>query len=137
MPKTALEKLRQKKAAKKVVLDKDFAGIKAGEKMLVGTPRMVADYMHNIAPGDSRSIPELRSELAETHGCDAMCPVSTAIFIRIAAQAAIEEMAAGQAADEAIPFWRVLTPADKITQKLTVDSQWVAHQRELEAGKPG
>lgn len=133
MAKTALEKLNQKKEPKKVVLDKNFAGIKAGEKMLVGTPRMVADYIQAITPGHTRTIPQLRMDLASAHDCDAMCPVSTAIFIRIAAQAAIEQMEAGQALADATPFWRLLSPDDKITRKLTVDPQWVARQRDLES----
>lgn len=133
MAKSAIAQLKQKKSPKKVVLEKNFAGIKAGEKMLVGTPQMVADYICDIAAGDSRTIPQLRTELAAAHGCDAMCPVSTAIFIRIAAQAAIEQMEAGQTHAEAIPFWRVLTPDDRITKKLNVEPQWISLQRGLEA----
>ncbi|MEM9532869.1 MAG: hypothetical protein AAGA23_18255 [Pseudomonadota bacterium] len=132
MPKSARERLAQEKVPKKVVLDKDFAGIRAGQRMFVGTPQIVANYLNKIPAGQARTIPRLRNELARRHRCDAMCPVSTAIFIRIAAEAAIEEMEDGAEPSAVTPFWRLLTPTDKISKKLPIDSVWIAHQRERE-----
>ncbi|MEM8839536.1 MAG: hypothetical protein AAGE89_15700 [Pseudomonadota bacterium] len=120
-------------------MDKDFAGIKAGERMLVGTPMMVNDYVSKIPTGEVRTVERLRNELARRHKCDKMCPVSTAIFVRIVAEAAIEEMEAGKQVDQVAPFWRVIAPDDKVAKKLSIDSGWIAHQRTLEAsiGNPG
>ena len=133
MAKTASEKMRQKKESKQVVLDKDFAGIKAGQTMLVGTPQMIDAYLKRIPFGETRTIPRLRNELARKHKCDAMCPVSTAIFIRIAAEAAIEAMDAGTDASGVTPFWRLLNSGDKIAKKLSVDGAWIDQQRQLES----
>lgn len=132
MPKTATEKLNEKKAPKKVVLEKDFAGIKAGQRMLVGTPKMMDDYICKIPKGKTQSLQHLRDELARQNHCEATCPVSTSIFIRIAAQAAIEAMEAGSPTSKITPFWRVIAPDDKIAKKLSVDPEWIKHQRALE-----
>lgn len=133
MAKTAREKLRQDKAPKKVVLEKDFAGIKAGQRMLVGTPQMIDAYIREIPSGETRTIPRLRNELARREKCDATCPVSTAIFVRIAAEAAIEEMDAGQPESAVTPFWRLISADDKIATKLPLDSAWITSQRALES----
>ncbi|MEM8796625.1 MAG: hypothetical protein AAGE61_13735 [Pseudomonadota bacterium] len=132
MAKSASERLKTKKGPKIVDMDKDFAGIRAGERMLVGTPMMVNDYVSKIPTGEVRSIERLRNELARRHKCDKMCPVSTAIFVRIVAEAAIEEMDAGKQVDQVAPFWRVIAPGDKIAKKLSIDPGWIAHQRTLE-----
>jgi len=74
----------------------------------------------------------MRRELARRRKCDATCPVSSSIFIRIAAQAAITDLENGKSINEVTPFWRLLTSKDKIAKKLTIDSQWLDLQRELE-----
>jgi len=132
MPKTATQQLNAPKALKKVVIEKDFAGIKAGQRMLVGTPQMIDEYIRNIPRGQTRSMHRLRNEVARAHDCDATCPVSTAIFVRIAAQAALESLENGTDMADISPFWRVVGPGDKIANKLNVDSAWINHQRELE-----
>jgi hypothetical protein len=81
---------------KRVRLDKDFAGIKAGTLMFVGTPPIIDAYLRKVPPGETRTIERMRRELARAHQCDATCPVSTAIFLRIAAEAAIEHLQRSQ-----------------------------------------
>lgn len=132
MAKTATEKLKSKKEKKKVRMEHDFAGIKAGQLMLVATPQMVDDYIRKIPYGETRTVVRLRNELARRNRCDASCPVSTAIFVRISAEAAIEAMEQGADVDDVTPFWRVIAPDDKVAGKLNVDSDWIRHQRESE-----
>lgn len=132
MAKSAVARLKQKKEKKKVVLENDFAGIKAGQLMLVGTPQMMDTYIRKIPSGKTKTMHQLRNELARRNKCDATCPVSTAIFVRIAAQAALEELEGGTPLREITPFWRVVAPEDKIAGKLNVDKEWIRHQREAE-----
>ena len=132
MPKNARERLQQKKTAKKVVLETDFAGIRAGRRMLVGTPQMIDSYIREIPVRETRSLRRLRRELARREGCDTTCPVSTAIFVRIAAEAALEDMGDGHRVTDVTPFWRLVSPNDKLANHLTVDPQWIARQRTLE-----
>lgn len=133
MPKTARERLAIKKEQKKVLMDKDFAGIKAGELMLVATPKIVADYIRKIPAGQTRTPLRLRNELARRRGCAGTCPMSTAMFIHLAAAAAIEDLDEGKSPDEVIPFWRAIAPSDKVVKKLGVDADWIAKRRALEA----
>ena len=132
MAKSAKEHLNANKKEKLVVLDKDFAGIKAGKLLFVGTPQIVNKYIQKIPFGETRTIMRLRNELARKWKADATCPVSTSIFIRIAAQAAIDELNDGKDISKVTPFWRLLTSDDKITKKLTIDAEWVDQQRASE-----
>ena len=132
MAKSAKEHLNADKKPKKVVLDKDFAGVKKGQRLFVATPKIVDEYIKKIPYGEVRTIERMRRELARRRQCDATCPVSTAIFIRIAAQAAIAEWKEGRTMGEITPFWRLLTSKDKITQKLDIDPEWLDAQRASE-----
>ena len=134
MAKSAREKLAQKKEPKKVVLGGDFSGIKAGQKMFVATPQIVADYIQKIPHGETRTIERMRKDIARRRKCDASCPVSTAIFVRIAAEAAIEDMDDGKTPAEVIPFWRLISSNDKVAKKLNIDSAWIDQQRAQEGG---
>ena len=130
--KSAREHLNAKKHEKLVVLEKDFAGIKAGNTMFVATPQIVDDYIRSIPKGESRTIVRMRNELARQWNANATCPVSSAIFLRISAQAAIDDMEDGKPVTEVTPFWRVISSKDKVAKKLSIDSQWIDIQREAE-----
>lgn len=136
MPKTAAERLKESKPEKRVVLDKDFAGVKAGQMLYVANPKVVDQYVRGIPAGQSRSIVQMREDLAKRRDADATCPVSTAIFLRISAQAAIDELEGGRPIKDIAPFWRVLRASDNITSKLSIDRQWIDTQRALEGLDP-
>ena len=131
--KTAREKLAVKKDSKKVLMEKPFGGIKRGEMMLVATPQMVDAYIREIPHGQSRSIPDLRADLAKAEGCDGTCPMSTSIFVRMVAEAALEDLSDGKTVSEISPFWRVIASDDKIAKRLNLDPAWIDEQRSLEA----
>jgi len=129
---TATEKLNRKKEPKKVQLDYDFAGIKAGQMMFVSTPQIVDAYIRKIPYGQTKTISAMRKEMARRRGCDATCPVSTAIFVRMATEAALEQISEGADLSAVTPFWRLIDSKEKITKKLDIDPEWVDLQRELE-----
>lgn len=134
MPKkTAREKLAVKKEIKKVVLDKPFGGVKAGETMFVATPQIVDAYIRGIPHGKTETIPEMRDALAAAESCSGTCPMSTSIFVRMVAEAALEDIADGKTVSEVSPFWRMITSKDKMAKKLNVDPAWIDEQRALEA----
>lgn len=118
---------------KRVRLDAAFAGIPAGSMLFVGTPDVVAQYIDRVPRGETRSIERMRRDIARSHRCDAMCPVSTAIFLRMVAERAWDELQSGAAPEQVTPFWRVIEPGSTIAKKLRADSTWLSHQRELEA----
>lgn len=120
---------------KRVRLDAAFAGIPAGAMLFVGTPDVVNHYIEKIPRGETRSIERMRRDIARNHRCDAMCPVSTAIFLRMVAERAWDEMQSGAPVERVTPFWRVIEPGSTIAKKLRADSAWLSHQRALEAAR--
>lgn len=126
-------KMQKAREPKRVRLEADFAGIKAGQMLFVGTPAIVDAYVRRVPRGETRSIVRLRREIARQHRCSAMCPVSTAIFLRMVAEAAWEQFEAGADLGDIAPFWRVVEPDSVLAKKLRADSRWIALQREREA----
>ena len=131
--KTAREKLAAKKQIKKVKMDKAWGGMKPGDTMLVATPLMVDAYIRGIPPGATKTIPEMRDDLAAAEGCHGTCPLSSSIFVRMVAEAALEDIADGKTPSEVSPFWRMITSKDKMVGRLNVDGTWIDEQRQLEA----
>lgn len=72
--------------------------------------------------------------MATRHAADATCPASTGIFLRIVAERACEQMADGRGPSEVTPFWRVIEPGSALAAKLSCGTEFVATQREIEAG---
>jgi hypothetical protein len=127
------KRFRDKKEPKVVVLEIDFAGVRAGTKLFIATPGIVANYVARIPHGETRTIERLRNELARAHGATATCPVSTAIFLRVVCEAAWDDLNDGKSSDEVVPFWRAVEPESKIAKRLRCDAKWLAHMRESEA----
>lgn len=113
-------------------LEKPFAGLPAGTRLLISSPQEVQAYVRAIPRGETRSILTLRAELAARHGADAACPTSTSIFLRIVAEAALEEMAEGRGPAEVAPFWRVVDPRSSLARKLPCDPQLIETLRAAE-----
>jgi hypothetical protein len=114
-------------------LDTDFAGLAAGTLRFVPTPRLIEAYLHTVPPGETRTMARLREDLARAHACDASCPVSTALFLRMVCEAAWEGISAGRPTAEAAPFWRVVAPDSPVGRRLTFDADWIRRQRMLES----
>jgi hypothetical protein len=120
------------KAPHVVTLHTDFAGIKSGSALLISSPAQIATYISAIPHGEMRTIARLRSDLAKKSKADAMCPVTTAIYLRVVAEVALSDMQAGKTADEVPPFWRIIEPNSKIAGKLSCGPEGVEHLAALE-----
>lgn len=132
---TAREKLQRKKDTKTVTLEYNYGGMKTGEKMFVATPQVVDNYIRAIPAGEHRTVEGMRRELARRYKCDGSCPMSTAIFVRMSAEAALEDLAENNEAEVA-PFWRILRSGDKISKRLNLDPDWIDLRRQSEGIKP-
>ena len=131
-PKTWKQKMKAK-PAHTVTLDKDFAGVPAGSRLLISCPVEVEEYLRSrVPPGETREIQQMRRELASMHGADAACPVSTAIFLRTVAEAAWDDIEAGKPVTAVAPFWRVVDPKSALAKKLRAGSSWIEQQRAAE-----
>lgn len=87
-----------------------------GRTMLVSTPRDVDSLMRKIPKGKVVTSALLRQKLADDFGAECACPTSTGIFVRIAAEAAEEDRAAG--ARRITPYWRVIAKDGSLNEKL-------------------
>lgn len=130
--KTWAEKLNDGRQPQLDVSDKDFAGIRAGQKMLIPTPRLIDRYIRQMPTGKSTDIVTLRKDLALANGAEATCPLTTGIFLRIVAEAAYEEFQSGKALEEITPFWRVIDANSTTAKKLTFGVEFLRDQREKE-----
>jgi hypothetical protein len=110
-------RFRDAKPAKRVVLDTDFAGIRAGTTLFVATPGLIANYVARIPAGEVR---EIR-------------PVTTAIYLRVVAEAAWDDLQDGVPIDRVVPFWRAIEPDSPIARRLRCGADWIRAMRESEA----
>lgn len=128
-PKTWKQKM-DAKPPHMVVLDKNFAGVPAGARLLISCPKEVETYLRTRVPvGETREVQQMRRELAVEHGADAACPVSTSIFLRTVAEAAWDQIEAGASTVDVAPFWRVVDPKSPLAKKLRAGATWIEQQR--------
>lgn len=109
-----------------VMLHSDFAGVKAGNTMLISSPGELANYIARIPRGETRTMDRLRNELARKAGAQSMCPVTTAIYLKVVAEVALQDLAEGKLIDQVVPFWRVVLPDSKVAGKLSCGRDHVA-----------
>ena len=114
-------------------VNKDMMGMKAGQLMLIATPKMVADLIATIPEGEIKDTGFLRTELAKQSETDVTCPVTTGIFVRINCEASNEDYQNGANLSELVPFWRVLGEKAPIRKKLSFDLEPFLMQQSLEA----
>ncbi|GIS18557.1 MAG: hypothetical protein CM15mP120_04730 [Pseudomonadota bacterium] len=112
---------------------KDFAGIRP-EQHVCGHAKIVDEFINKMPYGRFITMPELRADLAIEYDCDATCPVSTAIFLRVVAEAALEHLEQGAKTADITPFWRVVAPGDKVSARLPIDQKWLEARRQEELG---
>lgn len=134
MAKSWTEKLNQPRDPKRKRLDKPFAGIPAGEMLYISTPREIDGLICTLAEGETLDVPGLRRRLAEANDADATCPTTTAIFLRIVAEAALDQVTDGADWADVTPFWRVIDPDGPIAVRLSCGRETVRDLRIQEAG---
>ena len=74
--------------------------------MLIPTPKLIDAMIRKVPKGKLVTVSELRRKLARDFRTDVTCPLTTGIFVRIAAEAAEEDRANGK--KRIAPYWRVI-----------------------------
>jgi hypothetical protein len=115
-----------------VMLHTDFAGVKAGNTMLISSPGEIANYVARIPRGEVRTVERMRNELSRRAGANAMCPVTTSIYLRVVAEVALRDLEEGKSLADVVPFWRVMAPDSKVAKKLSCGPEYVAHLAALD-----
>ena len=79
------------------------------------------------------TIQAFRRRLAEKNKCDATCPVTTSLFLKIVAEYSWEDYSRSGSTRDLAPFWRVIDSHSPIAKKLSFDSAWIDLQRDRDA----
>ena len=130
--KTWKEKLDNGKEPFVGVMNRTVGGVSAGGMMLIPTPRQVDVYIRTIPKRTGKTPQEMGADLAKEAGADVTCPMCVGIFLRIAAEAAHEELLLGKKESDITPFWRIIPPKAKVRQKLTFGDAIVDQLRKTE-----
>jgi hypothetical protein len=83
--------------------------------MLVPSPRDVEAVIRTVRKGSLITVTRIREFLAGKYSADLTCPLTTGIFVRIAAEAAEEEARAGKT--KITPYWRVVKDDGSLNPK--------------------
>jgi hypothetical protein len=114
--KTWREKLADDKGLPKVIKIHGSAAARwGGRTVAIPAPREIDALMRRVPRGCITTINELRAAVARHHHAAVGCPLTTGIFSWIAAQAAAEAAAAGEAG--ITPYWRTLKAKGELNPK--------------------
>ena len=133
MAKSWEEKFFSKKNFEIKTIQKNFWGHIAGSKMLIPTPLMIQEYINHIESGNISDVKIMRNDLAIQYGADFTCPMTTGVFLRIVAEYNYENLS--QKGTEICPFWRIIDPCSKLSDKLSFDKNFIISKRDNEQSK--
>ncbi len=130
--KSIQEKYEDEKHVKVEILEKDYSDMKAGDKMFIASPKLIAAYLQQIPKGKSATVKTMRKDLALEHQADNTCPLTTGIFLRIVAEKNYEDHVNGKKISQLTPFWRIIDPKSPLLKKLSFDQQFIIEQHKKE-----
>ena len=87
-----------------------------GRRLLVATPLLVDGLIRKVEKGRLVTINQIRARLAKDFEADSTCPLTTGIFVRIAAETAEEDLSRG--VTDITPYWRVIRDDGSLNDKL-------------------
>lgn len=114
-------------------IQKSFWGHVAGSKMLILTPLIIQEYINHIESGNFSNIEIMRNDLAIEYGADFTCPMTTGIFLKIVAEYNYEKL--NNKGIEICPFWRIIAPDSKLSNRLSFDKKFIIRKRDSEVNK--
>ena len=68
--------------------------------------------------------------MAIEYGADFTCPMTTGIFLRIVAEYNYEKLSQNET--EICPFWRIIDPNSKFSDRLSFDNKFIINKRREE-----
>lgn len=113
------KKTKKEYQPKLKILEVNFADMKVGQKMAIGTPEMILELTRKIPEGEQWTMKDLRIAIAKNLKADVACPVTTSMFFRIA----IEEVVANGVSKDTPPFWRAVEVNTSLFKKLSPVAQ--------------
>lgn len=86
-----------------------------GRRVLIATPLLVDKVIRKVPKRKLVTVKQIRERLAKDFNADSTCPLTTGIFIRIAAEAAEEDRRGGKR--QITPYWRVIRADGSLNEK--------------------
>ena len=133
MNKSWIDKRDCEKSFKIKTIDKKFADIPKGSRMLIASPPIIDEYVKSILHGEFVEPVKMRDDLAKEYNADKTCQVTTGIFLRIISEASYEEYNNDIDLNVITPFWRIVDQRSKLAEKLNCGTSFIA-QRQVEEG---
>jgi len=112
---TAREKLEKEQEAKIVDIPPKMVKRFGMGKMLIPRPIDVDALIRKVKKGKLVTQDEIRRRLAKDFKVNVACPITTGIFVRIAAEAAEEDLRRGE--KQITPYWRVIKSDGSLNEK--------------------
>jgi len=109
------EKLEKKQEPKIVDIPRKMVKRFGMGKMLIPRPLDVDALIRKVEKGKLVTQAQIRERLAKDFGVDVTCPITTGIFVRIAAEAAEEDLRDGKKL--VTPYWRVMKKGGSLNPK--------------------
>lgn len=113
--KSAREKLLSKQQREIVAVPPEAITRLGGATMLIARPLDIENLVFTIPKGRLATMAVLRAKLARDFGAETTCPLTTGIFLRLVAEAAEEDRAAGKT--KIAPYWRVIKNDGALNEK--------------------
>ena len=89
--------------------------------MLIANPLDVDAQIRKTRKGKLVTVSQIRERLAREYNTDTTCPLTTGIFVRIAAETAEEDLANGR--KQITPYWRVVREDGSLNEKFPGGTQ--------------
>jgi alkylated DNA nucleotide flippase Atl1 len=116
MRKSWREKLADSKDLPKVqIITADMSQRWGTGSVVIPAPIEVDEIMRQVPSGKLITINQIRAMLAQKHDATIGCPITTGIFVSIAARAAEEAAAEGE--KDITPYWRTLRSGGELNEK--------------------
>jgi hypothetical protein len=109
------EKLEKEQEPKIVNIPPKMAKRFGTGRMLIPRPLDVDALIRKIKKGKLVTQDQIRKRLAKNFKADVTCPITTGIFVRIAAEAAEEDRRGGR--KQITPYWRVIKADGSLNEK--------------------
>ena len=110
------EKLEREDHSKIIQIPPRMAKRFGSGTMLIPRPLDVDALIRKAGKGSLVTTSQIRARLARENKADVTCPLTTGIFIRIAAEAAEEDLRNGK--KRVTPYWRVVRDDGSLMEKL-------------------
>ena len=95
-----------------------------GGLMVIPHPKEVLAIMKSVPHGRTLNLDTIRAQLAKAHNSDIACPMTTGIFVSLAAHAHEE-------GSDSVPYWRTLRKNGELNAKLPGGIE--AHKKKLQS----